>query len=158
MRTLPGIATASALVCLIVTTEAYAAPNLTGEWKLNASKSNYGSVPKPELMIRTITHKGPLLTISTYQKGPQGEVTTELKYTTDGKIVVNNVQGSETRGTATWQGNQLLVENSRNFQGSQIKTRETWDLSADGRTLIIATRITLPQQTLDLTLVFDKQY
>jgi hypothetical protein len=156
MRTPPSIVTASALV-FVALAHVYAAPNLNGEWKLNATKSNYGPVPKPDVMIRKITHKDPSLSISTYQKGQQGEVTTELKYTTDGKPTVNTVQGSETRGTAKWQGNQLLVENERSFQGTQLKTTETWTLSPDGKTLTIATHITLPQQALDLQLVFDKQ-
>ena len=38
------------------------------------------------------------------QRGAQGEVTTELKYTTDGKASVNKVAGGEAKGTAQWQG------------------------------------------------------
>ncbi len=40
-------------------------------------------------MTRTIKHNDPMLQISTHQKGAQGEATTELKYTTDGKPAEN---------------------------------------------------------------------
>jgi len=136
---------------------AMAAPNLSGEWKLNATKSNYGSVPKPEVMIRKIRQAGPSLVISTYQKGQQGELTTDLKYTTDGKPSVNKGKGGETTGTATWHGDRLLIESAREFQGAQLKSIELWTLSPDGKVLTVATRVILPQGDLTVTMVFDKQ-
>ena len=55
-----------------------AAPNLSGNWVLNLAKSQYGQFPAPEIMTRKIQHNDPALSMSTYQKGAQGEVTTEL--------------------------------------------------------------------------------
>src|SRR6185369_9411730 len=75
-----------------------AAPNLSGNWVLNLAKSQYGQFPAPEVMTRQIQHNDPVLSMSTYQKGAQGEVTTMLKYTTDGKPAVNG----ENRGSAHW--------------------------------------------------------
>src|SRR6478752_3416471 len=86
-----------------------AAPNLSGNWRLNLAKSQYGQFPAPEVMLRTIQHKDPALSMSTYQKGAQGEVTTELKYSTDGKPVVNG----ENKGSAHWEGDKLVIETSR---------------------------------------------
>jgi len=136
---------------------AQAAPNLTGEWKLNVGKSNYGPVPAPQLMIRKVMHDEPALSITTTQKGAQGEVTTELKYTTDGKLAVNKVAGGEAKGTAQWQGDKLVIDSTREFQGNPMRLKETWSLSADGKILTIATHLGLPQGEFDLTLVFDKQ-
>src|ERR1700689_791126 len=87
----------------LLAAQSQAAPNLTGVWKLNLAKSDYGPVPQPEAMTRTINHNDPALQISTYQKGAQGEATTELKYTTDGKPAEN--KGS--KGTAAWDGSKL---------------------------------------------------
>lgn len=133
--------------------QSQAAPNFSGDWKLNLAKSDYGPVPQPELMTRSIKQEGPVLQISTHQKGAQGEATTELKYTTDGKEVEN--KGS--KGTAKWDGDKLVVDSIRDMQGAELKFHEVWSLSADGKIMTIINHITAPQGEFDLTLVFDKQ-
>jgi hypothetical protein len=129
-----------------------AAPNLSGSWMLNLAKSQYGQFPAPEVMVRQIQHKDPSLSMSTYQKGAQGEVTTELKYTTDGKPAVNG----ENKGSAHWDNDKLVIETSREYQGTKLSQREEWTLSADGKTLTIATHVKLPNGEFDVKQVFEK--
>jgi hypothetical protein len=137
---------------------AQAAPNLSGEWKMNITKTDYGPLPVPEVFTRTIKHSDPSLEYKTYQKGAQGEVKTEIKYTTDGKPCVNKVQDSDAKGTARWQGDNLIIESTREFQGMQIGSKEIWTLSDGGKTLTIANHVTVPQQgEFDLKLVLEKQ-
>ena len=102
--------------------------------------------------MRTIQHKDPALSMSTYQKGAQGEVTTELKYTTDGKPSVNG----ENKGSAHWDNEKLVIETSRDYQGTKLTQREEWTLSADGKTLTIATHVKLPNGEFDVKQVFEK--
>ena len=129
-----------------------AAPNLSGNWVLNLAKSQYGQFPAPEIMIRKIQHKDPALSMSTYQKGAQGEVTTELKYSTDGKPVVNG----ENQGSARWENDKLVIEASRDYQQTKLTQREEWTLSADRKTLTIATHVKLPNGEFDVKQVFEK--
>ena len=129
-----------------------AAPNLSGNWVLNLAKSQYGQFPAPEIMMRQIQHRDPALSMSTYQKGAQGEVTTELRYSTDGKPVVNG----ENKGSAHWENNKLVIETSRDYQGTQLTQHEEWTLSADGKTLTIVTHVKLPNGEFDVTQVFEK--
>jgi hypothetical protein len=129
-----------------------AAPDLSGNWMLNLAKSQYGQFPAPEVMIRQIQHKDPALSLSTYQKGAQGEVTTELHYTTDGKPAVNG----ENKGTAHWENDKLVIESSRDYQGAKLTQREEWTLSVDGKTLTIATHVKLPNGEFDVKQVFEK--
>ena len=129
-----------------------AAPNLSGNWVLNLAKSQYGQFPAPEVMTRQIQHQDPALSISTFQKGAQGQVTTELKYTTDGKPAVNG----ENKGSAQWKNDTLVVETSRDFQGTKLTSREEWTLSADGKTLTITTHLKLPNGEFDVKQVFEK--
>ena len=141
---------------LAMTVAAYAAaPNFSGEWKLNLSKSDYGPIAQfaPEFMIRTIKHDDPALHISTHQKGAQGEVTTELTYTTDGKQAEN--KGS--KGTAKWDGEKLVVDSVRDFQGNELKTHDVWSLSADGKAMTVHSHLATPQGEFDILFVFDKQ-
>jgi hypothetical protein len=143
---------------LFLATSAFGAPNLTGDWKLDLSRSQYGSVPPPVTVTRKIKHEGVSLSMSTYQKTPQRESTSELNYTTDGKVCVNKVTNGEARGTARWDGNNLVIESWQSVQGAELKSREVWTLSSDGRTLTIMTHLTLPQQgEFDVKQVFAKQ-
>ncbi len=89
--------------------------NLSGVWKLNAAKSDYGKFPAPLSVTRKITHNDPKLILSTTQAGPQGDVTRNLTYTTDGKEVVNG----DSKGSAQWIGDKLMIESSREFQGAR---------------------------------------
>ena len=129
-----------------------AAPNLSGNWVLNLAKSQYGQFPAPEIMTRQIEHHDPELSMSTYQKGAQGEVSTALNYTTDGKPAVNG----QNTGSAHWEGDRLVIETSRDYQGSKLTQREEWTLSADGKTLTIATHVKLPNGEFDVKQVFEK--
>ena len=115
-----------------------AAPNLSGNWVLNLAKSQYGQFPAPEIMIRKIQHKDPALS--------------ELKCSTDGKPVVNG----ENQGSAHWENDKLVIETSRDYQETKLTQREEWTLSADGKTLTIATHVKLPNGEFDVKQVFEK--
>jgi hypothetical protein len=141
----------------LAASEAQAATNFSGEWKMNPGKSDFGPVPAPELLTRTIKHDDPLLEISTHQKGAQGESTTQLKYTTDGKECINKLPTGDAKGTAKWQGDNLVVESVREVQGNQIKAKETWTLSGGGKVLTILNHFSVPQGEFDLKYVFEKQ-
>jgi len=136
---------------------AQAASNFSGEWKMNIAKSDFGPAPAPEELTRSIKHSDPSLEIKTHQKGAQGEISTELKYTTDGKPCVNKVNGSDAKGTAKWDGDNLIIESIREFQGMQLQSKETWILSDGGKTLTINNHIAVPQGEFDLKLVLEKQ-
>jgi len=142
---------------LTATLAALAAPNLTGDWKLNVPKSNYGSFPAPQGATRKLVQSGVKFSMTTIQKGAQGEVTTQLNYTTDGKEAVNKTQTGESKGSAQWIGDKLMIESSREIQGATLKQKEIWALSADGKTLTIDAHVSLPNGEFDVRQVFEKQ-
>lgn len=144
---------AAAFASLLLAPHAQAAANLTGVWKLNLAKSDFGPAPAPDSMTRTINHNDPSLQMSTYQKGAQGEVTTEVKYTTDGKMVENK----NSKGSAKWDGEKLVIDSVRENQGMEIKFHDVYNVSADGKVLTVNTHLAVPQGEFDLTLVFEKQ-
>lgn len=132
-------------------------PNLAGEWKLNLAKSDYGKFPTPISVTRKIDDNGLKLVSSTTQKGAEGEVTSKLTYTTDGKESVNEVAGAQAKGTAQWIGGMLIIESSREFQGATLKQKEIWRLSPDGKVLTVDAHISIPNGEFDVKQVFDKQ-
>jgi hypothetical protein len=137
----------------------FAGPNFTGAWKLNLAKSAYGNFPAPQSVTRTILHDGSQLSMTTLQKGQQGETTTTLVYTTDGKPVTNKTATGESQSVVhLMNGTQLVIETTRALQGGEIKSVETWELSADGKTLTIQTKLNLPGQgDFVVKQVFEKQ-
>lgn len=151
------------LLCLsavLVATASLAAakPNFSGDWTLNTEKSNFGPMPGPAKMTRKIAHTEPTLKLATTQVGPQGEVTSELSYTTDGKESVNKVRGSDVKSVAKWDGDALVVDSKREVPGmGEITQKENWSLSGDGKTLTINNHINTPQGEFDITIVFNKQ-
>jgi hypothetical protein len=143
---------------LLATALQAAKPDFSGEWKLNAAKSDYGAMPAPEVLTRSVKHRDPLLEYKSYQKGARGEATTEIKYTTDGKPCVNRVQDSEAKGSAKWVADQLWIEYTLDYHGVSITSREIWELTDGGRTLVIRSQVDVPQQgEVDVKLVLDKQ-
>jgi hypothetical protein len=147
----------AAVALLVGVVTQAASQNLSGEWKLNFAKSNYGKFPAPSSMTRKIAHNDPKLILTTTQKGPQGEVTSKLTYTTDGKESVNQVAGGEAKGVAQWIGDKLMIESSREFQGVTLKQKDIWTLSADGKTLTIDSHVSIPNGEFDIKQVFDRQ-
>jgi len=146
------------IATLLLASSAFAASNLTGDWKLNLAKSQYGLLPAPLEVTRKIKHEGISLSMSTFQKSAQRENTSELKYTTDGKVCINKMTNGDSKGTAHWEGNTLIIESSQQNGPAEIKSREAWTLSPDGKTLTILTHLTIPQQgEIDVKQVFEKQ-
>lgn len=155
-RLLPLGALVAALFLTGSTTQAQT-PNLSGEWKLNLARSNFGSFPAPLGITRTVKQAGLTLTMTIVQKDPRGEVTSQLTYTTDGKPVTNKMQGGDSKGSAQWIGDKLMIESSREIQGATLTQKDTWTLAPDGKTLTIDSRVTLPNGGFDIKQVFEKQ-
>jgi hypothetical protein len=136
---------------------AQAGPNLSGEWKLDVGKSNYGKFPAPLGATRKIVHVDPKISMTTTQKSPQGDIVSQLNYTTDGKESVNKAQNGESKGTAQWIGDKLMIDSSREVQGATLKQKDIWTLSPDGKTLTIDSHVSLPNGEFDVKQVFEKQ-
>jgi hypothetical protein len=156
-KTLIPLAAAVAAFLLSGAPVRAAEPNLSGEWKLNLAKSDYGKFPTPSSVTRKIDHTGSKLVFTTTQKGAQGEVTSKLAYTTDGSESVNEVAGGQSKGTAQWIGGMLIIESSREFQGVTLKQKEIWRLSSDDKVLTIDSHVSIPNGEFDVKQIFDKQ-
>ena len=132
-------------------------PNFSGVWKMNPAKSDFGPVPAPDKLERTIKHADPKLDITTASVGPQGDMKTDSSYTTDGKDSVNKQAGMEVKSVAAWEGDKLVIKYKREIQGMDISFVENWSLSADGKVLTVVNDLSTPQGDFKLTTVMDKQ-
>jgi hypothetical protein len=133
-------------------------PNFSGDWKLNAAKSNFGAVPAPATYTRKVVHAEPSITIENTQTGtPLGDQHDTRSYTTDGKEVSYQANGADVKAAITWDGNALLINSKASIQGMEIVIKDTITLADDGKTMTDAVHVASPQGDIDLALVFDKQ-
>lgn len=133
-------------------------PNFSGDWSLDASKSDFGPIPPPATMTRKVDHSEPAMTVTTVQTGgPQGDSTVTQKISTDGKETTSDFMGSQAKNTAKWDGSALVVTTKADFQGTEITINSKWTLSADGKVLTDAWHIISPQGEFDLTYVMNKK-
>jgi hypothetical protein len=133
-------------------------PNFSGDWKMNAAKSNFGPIPAPATYTRKVTHMEPSITIENTQTGTAlGDQHDTRTYTTDGKEVSYQANGADVKAAITWDGNALLINSKASIQGMDIIIKDTITLADDGKTMTDAVHVASPQGDIDLALVFDKQ-
>lgn len=150
----------STLVWMILAAASMAAkPNFSGDWSMNPEKSNFGPLAAnaPQKIMRNIRHAEPAIEFKTVQTGAQVEVTTELKYTTDGKESVNTLRGTEIKGHAKWAGDALVIETRRMTQGVEVTQSDQWTMEDGGRSMKVESSVTTPKGSFQFTVVFDKQ-
>ena len=133
-------------------------PNFSGDWKMNAAKSNFGPIPAPATYTRKVTHAEPSITIENTQTGTaMGDQHDTRTYTTDGKEISYQANGADVKASISWDGNALLINSKASIQGMDILIKDTITLADDGRTMTDAVHVASPQGDIDLALVFDKQ-
>lgn len=135
------------------------APNLSGTWTLNISKSNFGQIPPPASQTDTIEDSEPSVKIVEDQKGGMmGDMNLTTTLSADGKETTSKGMGdAEVKSTAHWEGSTLVVNSKTSFQGSDIKIKDSYSLSADGKTLTEVTHVESGMGNFDTTSVYDKQ-
>jgi hypothetical protein len=134
-------------------------PDFSGDWKLNASKSNFGPIPAPATYARKVTHAEPSITIEDTQTGSAlGDQHDTRTYTTDGKEISYQANGADVKSGATWDGDSLQINSKVSIQDMQLVVKDKITLGDDGKTMTDSVHIAVPQQgDIDLTLVFEKQ-
>ncbi len=130
-------------------------PNFSGEWKMNPAKSDFGVLPPPASIRRTITHAEPALTIVEDQRSDMGDASTTRKYATDGSDTMFTSQGAEVKSSAKWDDTTLVVISKVDAVGLMFNDKMT--LSPDGKMLISNIHISSPQGDVDILIAFDKQ-
>jgi hypothetical protein len=160
----------AALVLIAVTALAGAGlaqdhPNFSGTWKLNLAKSNPGDYG-PSAQTDTITQDGSKFTVAVASSTQMGDSNYTLQFTADGKkttIAPDSPQATMGMltledATASWDGANLDLLTDSNFQGQmEIGTKAVYTLSADGKSMTVASHSTTSMGDIDTTLVFDKQ-
>lgn len=134
-----------------------ATPNLTGDWKLNVSKSELGQMPAPSSMTQKVAHDDPKIKVAVKQSGDMGDFEWEANYTTDGKESVNTIRDNESKSVVKWDGDALLFDTKGKFGDNDFNMKEKWTLSADGKLLTVERHFSSSFGEGDQKLIFEKQ-
>jgi hypothetical protein len=132
-------------------------PNFSGDWKMNADKSNFGQLPRPLSYERKIDHKDPVIRMVARQSSQMGDQTVESSVRTDGVQTTNSTRTGETKTTGRWQGRDLELTTTKQVDGGEAVTRETWSLSGDGKTLTSITHLKTPRGEFDVRMVLERK-
>jgi hypothetical protein len=89
------------------------------------------------------------------RKGP--DTVNTATYTTDGSETCNVVNGNMVCSKARWDGPYLQIDSTSNYDGVDIRLRDRWSLSPDGRTLSIQRRFESAKRTSDQVIFLEKQ-
>jgi hypothetical protein len=157
MRMTNRLAILAAAIPVLAVLAGAASPNLTGDWKLNVSKSDLGQMPPPSSMTQKITHSDPNLKVAVKQSGDMGDFEWEANYTTDGKECVNTIRDNEAKSTVKWDGDALLFDTKGKFGDNDFTMKDKWTLSADGKVLTVDRHFSSSMGEGDQKLIFEKQ-
>jgi len=145
------------LALLAVTLTAWSAPDFSGSWKANVSKSTFGPFPSPDKYTRVIDHKEPVIKIEEAQVSERGEWTAIMNLATDGKETKSEMRGNELKSVSKWEGDVLVVKSKLNFNGTEVELNDRVTLSEDKKTMTLQRKIDAPQGMMEQSVVFERQ-
>ena len=160
-QTTPAAAPATAPAA----TPATAAPNLSGAWRLDIAKSDFGQVPPPNSETDIIIENGNDLKIAVANDSDNTGKQTYLLPVTIGGAESATPAGAFSADAvfkvlaskAQWKGTTLVVDQKMSYQGSNGTVHSVYTLSADGKVLTRQTHYSLDLGEFDVTYVLDKQ-
>jgi len=158
--------------------------DFSGAWVLDVAKSQLGERARIEAMTMTVAQTDKELKVTTEikrpapptdapQGGPGGRGMGRgfgggdgtINYSLDGKETVVEIDGPNGKMPVKYKGSieggKANLSTSRSFTGPMGEitsiTKDTWSLSADGKTLTVAREQTSPRGTNASTMVFVKK-
>jgi hypothetical protein len=162
----PLLLAAAAVVVLSSATILSAPPDLSGEWKLNESKSELGQFGRgaaKKIKVESMDAQGISYERTTTNQNGEDVVRKE-KLTFDGKEVESTATGgfgnSKTKATASISDDALTTNATTSFERDgqviEIKRKETWKLSDGGKVLTIEVSSSSSFGDNTMKLVYDK--
>ena len=135
-----------------------AAPDFSGSWKLNSSKSEFGQFPAPGSLSQKVAQTEGKLTVQSKMSGDQGEFEFTMNYTLDGKETTNQgFGGSESKSVAKLDGDALVIDTKGSFGDNSYTMKDKWTVSADGKVLTIQRHWSSGMGEMDQKMVMEKQ-
>lgn len=126
----------------------------SGTWKENLEKSTKSNLTS---YVNTIDATADAVKVTTTTNGPRGERTSERTYTIGKEVTSKMPDGDEATTSAKWEDNALVIASTVKEPDGKVETKETWTLSADGKTLTKKRHVHSAKSDRDETYVLERQ-
>lgn len=137
---------------------AAAHPDFSGTWVLDTAQSDKGQMI-PSKMTLKITQTPAGITVDRQQTTQMGDVTSSMKYATDGSTSKNQmtIQGTpvDVSTVVTWEGATPVFTNAMKMGDNDVQSVEKWSLS--GKNLTLNRTVSFGGQEFSSKLVLVKQ-
>ncbi len=133
---------------------------LTGAWKVNIEKSDFGMLFAPKAAAVKITQEGATIKLAESDTNAQDETNrVESTLTTDGTqcsgtLIATNYS---VKGIMALSNGSLTFDGGGSSGGVDFKVHEVWALSADKATITITRHFSSARGNTDQTLLLEKQ-
>jgi hypothetical protein len=141
-----------------------ATPNLSGTWKLNLDKSEFGQIPPPSSETDVFTQNANDLKIAISSDNERGKEVYTIPLTIGGDetptpkdAFPDSAEFKILSSKGEWQTGTLVVLQKISYQGGAGTIRSIYTLSLDGKVLTKESHISLDLGEFDYKTVFDKQ-
>lgn len=104
----------------------------SGTWKENLEKSTKSTLTS---YVNKIDASADVVVVKTTSNGPRGERTSERTYTIGKEVKSKMSDGDEAITNAKWEGDALVILQTIKEPDGPVDHKETWTVSADGKTL-----------------------
>jgi len=131
--------------------------NLSGTWKLNVAKSDFGVLPGPDKETFVVEHNDPVIKIKVSAESAQGKQDYVIDSSTDGKEHINKVGGNDVKTTALWEGGNIVSTAKLTIQDQDVTIKNTYVLSEDGKTLTVNSHLASAMGETDQKMIFEKE-
>jgi hypothetical protein len=159
LLTLLAVAPAVAGAQAATAAPAAARPDFSGTYVLDSAQSEGQMVP-PKMTLK-IAQAPAGLTVDRTITGPNGEVTSQVKYALDGSSSKNtiNMGGNpvDISTVVTWEGQSPVLTSSMQAGGNDAQIVEKWSLADGGKKLTLDRKISAGGQEFTNKLVLVKQ-
>lgn len=126
----------------------------SGTWKENREKSTKSSLTS---YVNTIDATADVVKVKTTTNSPRGERTSERTYAIGKEVTSKLPDGDEATTSARWEDNALVIVSTVHEPDGTAETKETWTVSADGKTLTKKRHIHNANGDRDETHVLERQ-
>ena len=137
---------------------AQAKPDFSGTWTLDTAKSDPAPQGRGGGGAASVTIKQTGNELAVTSEGRQGPQT--MTYKLDGSESTNQVMGrggaQSVKSTAKWDGSSLVIETTRDFNGTSITTKEVRRLDSGGKEMHIEMTTQTPQGEQKRKVVYTK--
>lgn len=135
-----------------------AVPDLTGQWKINVDKSDFGMLFAPASATVKIEQQDTRVTVTDEETNAQGEVKHAVSsFATDGTESTGALLATPytATGTMTWKDGSLTFNGKGSSSSVDFEVKEAWTLSPDKKTVTITRHFSSVRGNTDQTVVLE---